>query len=251
MSVACMTWVFTHSTAAGSDRLLLLAIADHAGDTGGDAWPSVPTLARKTGISERSVQRGIQRLEAGGHLRVERGAGRGGTNRYEVVMATPTGDRLTPPVVTEPTNDPRQSVTGDSPAPVTELRHRGGDTQVSPERPRTSFSPQPPDTSGGDTSAPTTAAGRKRPSRADGTSPRQLAAAARAAAAAQLHHGQVDERRAKQQAIAACSRCSKAGYLPGGKVCDHTPDGPDRAARGLELVRAELEAVKARKRTAS
>ncbi len=89
MSVACMTWVFTHSTSAGADRLLLLAIADHAGDDGDDAWPSVPTLASKTGISERSVQRGIGRLVEGGHLTVERCAGRGGTNRYRVVMAAP------------------------------------------------------------------------------------------------------------------------------------------------------------------
>ncbi|MDP9428494.1 MAG: helix-turn-helix domain-containing protein [Actinomycetota bacterium] len=81
MSVACMTWVFTHSSSAGADRLLLLAIADHAGNDGDDAWPSVPTLARKTGFSERSVQRGVARLEAGGHLAVERGDGRGGTNR--------------------------------------------------------------------------------------------------------------------------------------------------------------------------
>ncbi len=228
MSVACMTWVFSHSTAGGADRLLLLAIADHAGDDGRDAWPSVPTLARKTGTSERSVQRGISRLEAGGHLVVERCQGRGGTNRYAVVMAPTSGVNLSPPDPTPAAPDRCQPVTGDDLTPVTELRHQGGDSQASPERPERPSSPQPP------------AARPRRGSRADGTNPRAL----RAADDRQRQQHAVDRRAAerdiRRRVIAACIRCSADGYLPGGAVCDHDPETPARAARGIALVRAEL-----------
>lgn len=234
-----MTWVFTHSTAAGADRLLLLAIADHAGDDGRNAWPAVPTLARKTGVSERTVQRGIARLESAGLLLVERGKGAGGTNRYQVLMPV-AGDSVTPPdEETKPAPNPRQSVTGDNSAPVTQLRHPGGDTQASPERPERPSSPQPPDAVGGRT--PRRKNGKPtRPSRADGTNPRAVRAAAVQAAAERSRAAAADERRARQQAIAACGQCSKAGYLSNGKVCDHDPDAPQRAARGLALVRDQL-----------
>lgn len=239
-----MTWVFTHSTAAGADRLLLLAIADHAGDHGGDAWPSVPTLARKTGVSERSVQRGIARLEAGGHLLVERGKGKGGTNRYKVVMPPAGGANASPPAPSDPTQLPRQSVTGDISAPVTELRHPGGDTQASPERPEPPSSPQPPDAVGGRRS--TKAKNRARPSRANGTNPRAAQAAEALAEAQRRQASAAEQRRVRQQAIAACTRCSKAGYLPTGRVCDHDPDTAERATRGLALVREQLAARSAR-----
>ena len=41
-----MTWVGDHSPVGGNERLVLLAIADCANDEGGDAWPSIATLAR-------------------------------------------------------------------------------------------------------------------------------------------------------------------------------------------------------------
>ena len=211
-----MTLVFSHSTAAGADRLLLLAIADHAGDDGDDAWPSVPTLARKTGISERSVQRGISRLVDGGHLAVTRCAGRNGTNRYRVLMAPPRG---------------RQSVTGDDLTPVTELRHPGGDTQVSPERPVRPSSPLPPKP---------TASRATRPSRSQGTNPRAVAVASDRQERERAQAAQEAERSARCRAVAHCVRCDSSGYLPGGHVCDHDPETPARVARGMQLVRAEL-----------
>ena len=233
-----MTWVFSHSTAAGADRLLLLAIADHAGDDGGDAWPSVPTLARKTGVSERSVQRGISRLEAGGLLVVERGQGRRGTNLYRVVMAPPAGGDELSPVPSPGGDGPRcQPVTGDNVAPVTQRRHRGGDTQVSPERPERPSPPLPP---AGD-EPPATSTDRPPPrSRAVGTNPRAVRAGANLELRLQQQVDRLAERSIVQRAIASCGDCSAAGYLPSGRVCDHDPDAADRAARGLQLIRAEL-----------
>ncbi len=86
MSVKAMTWVWDNSPTAGTERLVLLAIADTADDNGGNAWPSIPTLARKTRLDVRTVQRVIRRLVGADQLRVDTAAGRAGTNVYTLVL---------------------------------------------------------------------------------------------------------------------------------------------------------------------
>jgi hypothetical protein len=50
---------------AGREKLLLLALAYHANeDDEGLAWPRIGTLCRDTGLSERTVQRALDALEA-------------------------------------------------------------------------------------------------------------------------------------------------------------------------------------------
>lgn len=51
-------------------RVVLLAIADWADDDG-KAYPSVPTIANKCEMSERSVQRHIRTAEAKGWLKIQ------------------------------------------------------------------------------------------------------------------------------------------------------------------------------------
>lgn len=89
MSVKVMSWVMESSRAAGSDRLVLLAIADCADDEGRNAWPSIPTIAAKARVSTRTVHRSIESLLELGELRRIRGGGRMGrggcSNAYEVV----------------------------------------------------------------------------------------------------------------------------------------------------------------------
>jgi hypothetical protein len=101
MSVEAMASVLHHSNASGTDKLVLLCIANHEGE--GGAWPSVETLANYCNCSERSVQRSIRRLVGMGELRVTLHAG--GTdvtrsdrrpNRYDVLVRCPDGcDRST------------------------------------------------------------------------------------------------------------------------------------------------------------
>lgn len=91
MSIRVMTWVWDHSRSRKSDRLVLLAIADCASDDGGNAYPSMTELIRKTGLSERGVQGCIGKLTGIGELAVYRNAGPGGCNRYRVLMKTPAG----------------------------------------------------------------------------------------------------------------------------------------------------------------
>jgi hypothetical protein len=109
MSVRVMGWVWQSSRSKGTDRLVLLAIADCASDDGGNAYPSMSTLVDKTGYGERTVQEAIRRLDKLGELEIT--AKVGSSNRYRVVM---TGGADPAP----PQNPhPRRSRTPADPAP--------------------------------------------------------------------------------------------------------------------------------------
>lgn len=97
MSIKVMSWVWEHSRAAGIDRLVLLAIADAANDDGAQAWPSGETLARKTGVNLRTVQRSVRRLVDLGEVSVKTNAGKNGANVYRVHMAAQTPGTAPPP----------------------------------------------------------------------------------------------------------------------------------------------------------
>lgn len=90
MSVKVMSWVFEHSQSTLGDRLVLLAIADHANNEGTDAWPSIPTIAEKAKVDRATVHRAIKRLVDLGELEVRSGPGRGHRNAYTVVINKPS-----------------------------------------------------------------------------------------------------------------------------------------------------------------
>lgn len=99
-----------------TERLVLLALADAANDTG-RCWPSVPTLMKKTGLSERTVQRSLSELESMGW--VSKGLRNGHSTLY-VVRNPRQAD--TPVTLTPPS--------GWHPTPVTVTPHpRQADTQ--------------------------------------------------------------------------------------------------------------------------
>jgi DNA-binding transcriptional ArsR family regulator len=70
-----MALVWETNVPAG-EKLVLLALADCADDDG-VCWPSVGTLARKTGQSQRTVQGALKALERAGHLTRDQRIGRG------------------------------------------------------------------------------------------------------------------------------------------------------------------------------
>lgn len=130
MSVRVMSWVWDHSRAEGIDRLILLAIADCANDEGTEAWPSVPTLMRKARVTRRTVQRALASLIELGELDVDYNAGRGGSNKYRILMADPRQ------------NDARASVTprqNDAPSRVSETPS----PRQADATPRVSVTPEP------------------------------------------------------------------------------------------------------------
>lgn len=122
MSVRVMGWVWQSSRSKGTDRLVLLAIADCAGDDGGNAYPSMATLVGKTGLGERTVQGAIGRLAKLGELKVRHKAG--SSNRYRVVMDTPAADappQIPHPAAAAPPTPQIPHPTPADPAPITVL----------------------------------------------------------------------------------------------------------------------------------
>ena len=67
MSVKATTWVWYESNSQGADRLVLLALADFA-DESGQCFGSWGTLQRKTKLARSTIARCIKRLEACGEL---------------------------------------------------------------------------------------------------------------------------------------------------------------------------------------
>lgn len=108
MSVRTMARVWSDSGHAGSELLMLLAIADFADDEG-NAYPAVPTLARKCRTTPRNANRVLAALRASGELLVRVNEGPRGTNRYQIVLQ---GMTLAPPLTPAP---PRRT----RPAPLT------------------------------------------------------------------------------------------------------------------------------------
>jgi hypothetical protein len=142
--------VWDNSAVAGTELLMLLAIADQTNDDGTDAWPSVKNLAQRTRLNERTVQRVIQRLVTGGHLLVKEGGGRR-RNRYSILMTAPTCPQPEPDgrLSTAPAErHPRRSATGDTGdiSEVAQLRHRTPGTAVSPVTSYPILSPSSPAT---------------------------------------------------------------------------------------------------------
>jgi len=68
MSVKVMTLVFEYEGLKSTEKLILLAYADHADDSGANVYPSVETVARKTNLNKRTVQRKTKELEEDGFL---------------------------------------------------------------------------------------------------------------------------------------------------------------------------------------
>jgi hypothetical protein len=89
-----MTEVWQHSRAAGTDLLVLLALADIANDER-ECWPSIRHVAQKCRINSRTAQRRIRSLESLGEVIVIECGGKAGTpggmrsNRYRIVVYMP------------------------------------------------------------------------------------------------------------------------------------------------------------------
>lgn len=114
MSVLVSSWVWKHSESRGTDRLVLLAIADHADDRGGSAYPSIAHLAEKCAVARTTVMHAIERLEVLGELEVMRRHGSGST--YRIIMQ---------PVRQTDQSDQSQERTSPSDGPVAETDQTG------------------------------------------------------------------------------------------------------------------------------
>ena len=98
---------------------VLCAIGTHTNKLGGNVWASVPTLAKESNLSERTVQRSLAALIEAGYLRKTERTGR--TNLYDVLLdgvstesPTPVTTVTPPPSVQSPKRvKERYTLTGD------------------------------------------------------------------------------------------------------------------------------------------
>jgi len=98
MSVKMMSLVFDRFPYGGNERVLALAMADHAHDDGTSIYAGNARLAEKSLMSERTVIRIIQKfLKIGWLIKVNQGnSGRGLANEYCINPNWIKGDNLSP-----------------------------------------------------------------------------------------------------------------------------------------------------------
>lgn len=94
MSVEALSLALHHSRAKGSDKLVLIGIANHDGD--GGAWPSLETLSKYANCSVTRVKQAIKTLVELGEITVQLHAGGDQNTRndrrpnlYRVVLTCP------------------------------------------------------------------------------------------------------------------------------------------------------------------
>ena len=81
MSVRVQTYVW-QLTLSPTQKLVAIALADHCHDDGTEARPSQSLLAKKTGLSERTIRTALQELVRLDVLMVQRKSGQHSPNCY-------------------------------------------------------------------------------------------------------------------------------------------------------------------------
>jgi len=84
VSIEIQTEVWRYSRSKGSQRLLLIAIADNCNTESRTAWPTTAYLAGKTLLTQRSIHRLVAELEELGELEIARNRGRNRSNLYRI-----------------------------------------------------------------------------------------------------------------------------------------------------------------------
>lgn len=99
MSIKAMNWAWEQKLPPSS-KLILMAIAD-AADEEGDCWPKVKTIAKKCGVSDRTVQRVFKEFIANGLISVTPRFSqdrRQVSNNYRLNPQNSYPDNLSPPL---------------------------------------------------------------------------------------------------------------------------------------------------------
>lgn len=87
MSAKATAKVWEYSKAKGSEKLLLLCYADHANDDGLGAYPSMPTLMTKTGLTRQGLTDVRRRLVESGEICIRPDLSEFGTPIIDIVYS--------------------------------------------------------------------------------------------------------------------------------------------------------------------
>lgn len=87
MSVKIMSMVFDNQELDSTQKLIMLALADHANDEGKSIYPSQDTLSLKTGLARETINRKIRELIGLGYL-IKKGykKSRAGVLELEIIV---------------------------------------------------------------------------------------------------------------------------------------------------------------------
>ena len=110
MSIRALDTVFRSKIQDQSDVLILLALADWADDDGA-CYPSMPAIAKKARLSDRTVQKRVGDLEKAGLVTRMVRVGRGRSNLYRLHL-----DRI---AAWDPGSEADAEATAEEPAPST------------------------------------------------------------------------------------------------------------------------------------
>lgn len=121
MSLPCFTWVLDHSEERLGNRLVLLALAEHAHDDGSKAYPAISTLMKRTRLSERQVRNCLRALEGNGSITCT-GELKNGTRVYAVGMSKTAPANVAAPAKTDARIAPKPSSTRPKDSPTTKAR---------------------------------------------------------------------------------------------------------------------------------
>ena len=97
-----MSLVWDNFTRGGSEKLVMLAMADWCNDVGGSLYPSIATIAKKTNISDKQARRIVHKFIEDGYLFVignENGGAVGNSRQYKFnldKLSTPPADGRAP-----------------------------------------------------------------------------------------------------------------------------------------------------------
>jgi len=94
MSLRAMAWAWAQDTKSSGERLVLLALADHAGEDG-ECYPHTARLGEKCALDRKTVQRHLIALDERGLVeklyRRKRGDGRLSGWQYRLALDNPEG----------------------------------------------------------------------------------------------------------------------------------------------------------------
>jgi hypothetical protein len=147
MSVEVMSMVFKRYPHGGGERVLALALADHAHDDGSRVFPSVALLAKKSMQSARTVQYQLRKMEAMGWLiKVSDGSGgRSNTTEYCISPDWLKGAILAPFISTKRVQSTTQRVQPDVLKGATAIAPEPSITITNPLKPSVESKSRPPE----------------------------------------------------------------------------------------------------------
>lgn len=105
-----------------AEKMVLLCLADYAGDHGAACWPSIETIARKCSKSVRAVQYAIKALEEAGWLLIE--GRKNDSNIYHLAASKILGGANSAPVQKLQVGVQNTTVRGANSAPKPPMNHQ-------------------------------------------------------------------------------------------------------------------------------